>query len=178
MLDASRWAPSSVLCATPPFLDQHYPGCVLFLAHGRLSRGRAHSQGETPLTPVPGRCADHSWSRGQVQGPLGVAKNACPLGAAALSQGRGRRASASPAGQGVKNQEDGPQKGQLLPLTGLCLSFREVVRHYGERDTRRGQVGRRLQRLPVPGWEGGLLQGRHSLATLVLGPCGPLPGAS
>ena len=108
----------------------------------------------------------------------GVAKNACPLGAAALSQGRGRRASASPAGQEVKNQENGPQKGQLLPLTGLCLSFREVVRHYGERDTRRGQVGRRLQRLPVPGWEGGLLQGRHSLATLVLGPCGPLPGAS
>lgn len=38
-------------------------------------------------------------------------------------------------------------------------SFREVVRHHGERDTRRGQVGCRLQCLPVPGREGRLLQG-------------------
>lgn len=108
----------------------------------------------------------------------GVAKNACPLGAAALSQGRGRQASASPAGRGVKNQEDGTQKGQLLPLMGLCLSFREVVRHYGERDTRRGQVGCRLQCLPVPGREGRLLQGRCGLAALIPRPRGLPLGTS
>ena len=57
-------------------------------------------------------------------GPARGGTFAC-CGAAASSRGEG---------QGVKNQEARPQKGQLLPLTGLRLSFREVLRHRGERD--------------------------------------------
>lgn len=36
---------------------------------------------------------------------------------------------------GVKNQENCLQKRQLLPLTSLHLSFREILHHRGERDT-------------------------------------------
>lgn len=58
------------VCHPTLFGSALYPGRVLFLADGGLSRGQAHSQGEIPLTSVPGRCTDRSWLRGQVQGPL------------------------------------------------------------------------------------------------------------
>ena len=145
----------------PPFWTGTVPRACPFPGRGQALEGpRSLPSLDAALTKVvrlPGA------------GPARGGTFAC-CGAAVSSRGEGRWASAPRAVQGVKNQEARPQKGQLLPLTGPRLSFREVLCHRGERDARWGQVGRRLQRLPVPAREGRLLQGRCGLAARVPGP--------